>query len=427
MYKGRFLVLCVLLSASATLPAQQTSPFTVEGLVRTGLEGNKDLAAIREGIAEARGLKRQASVRPAPTLTLKGATGRPLNTIGEDTYGADLTQELETFGKRGKRVAVASFDVDKAESELKEKSAALAYEIRTAAADRKAEADKLAMLRQLIEANRDAFRLTEARVREGDASALEANLLKVEVAKASVQANSAQGRLATVEANLRRLAGLNADDVLPELKQEMPSPELLEAFRKKALEGRSDLQTARLSEAQSQAAIDLSRANARPNVSFGAGYIRQTAQFDDLFGYTPTGSLAPLRDRDDILSFSVSIPLRSSRGGRGDVEAATARSNAARLHREYLERSIPNEVEAAFRRLEAAQTSLKMLDADVVPTSTKNLEVIREAYRLGQLRLLDVINEQRQVVDNQLVFIEAQAEVQRSWAELQRTIGGNLP
>ncbi len=153
-------------------------------------------------------------------------------------------------------------------------------------------------------------------------------------------------------------------------------------------------------------AIDLSRANARPNVSLGIGYIRQTAQFDDLFGYTPTGALAPLRDRDDILSFSVSIPLRSGRGGRGDVEAGTARGNASRLHREYLERSIPNEVEAAFRRLEAAQTPLKMLDADVVPTSAKNLEVIREAYKWGQLRLLDVINEQRQVVDNQLVFID---------------------
>ncbi|QEE30482.1 TolC family protein [Terriglobus albidus] len=427
MFKGRLLVLCVLLSASAYAPAQQTSPSTVEELVRIGIERNQDLAAAREGIAEARGLKRQAGVRPAPGLTLKGATGRPIGTIGEDTYGADFSQEVETFGKRGKRIAVAGFDVDKAEAELAARSAELAYEIRVAAADRSAEADRLAMLRQLSDANRQALGLTEARVGEGDAPALEANLLKVELAKATVQINSARGRLSTAEATLRRLAQLAPGEALPDLKPASPATDSLQAFIVRANEGRADLRTARLNEAQSKTSIDLSRANAKPNVSLGAGYIRQTSQFDDLFGFTPTGAIAPLRDRDDILSFSISVPLKSNRSGRGEVEAATARNNAARLHREYLEKSIPTEVEAAFRRLEAAQASLKTLDTDVVPGSEKNLEVIREAYRLGQLRLLDVINEQRQVVDNRVAYIDAQAEVQRAWAELERAIGGNLP
>jgi outer membrane protein, heavy metal efflux system len=427
MFKGRCIVLCVFLSAPAIVPAQQTPPSTVEELVRTGLERNKDLGAIREGIAEARGLKRQAGVRPAPNLTLKGATGRPLGTVGEDTYGADFSQEVETFGKRRQRITVAGFDVDKAEAELRAKSAGLAYEIRNAAADRQSEVDKLAMLRQLMDANREALRLTEARVGEGDAPALEANLLKVEVAKATVQMNSSQGRLATAEGTLRRLAGFSSGELLPVLKPEMPSPDSLELFSQKALAGRADLATARLDEAQSKASIDLARANGKPNIDLGAGYIRQTSQFDDLFGFTPTGSLAPLRDRDDILSFSVSIPLKTSHSTQGETEAATARSNAARLHSEYLERSIPTEVEAAFQRLQAAQASLNLLNSEVVPTSTKNLDVIREAYKSGQLRLLDVINEQRQVVDNQLAYIDAQAEVERSWAELERVIGGNLP
>ena len=73
MFKGRLLVLCVLLSASAYAPAQQTSPSTVEEFVRIGIERNQDLAAVREGIAEARGLKRQAGVRPAPGRVVRQA------------------------------------------------------------------------------------------------------------------------------------------------------------------------------------------------------------------------------------------------------------------------------------------------------------------------------------------------------------------
>jgi cobalt-zinc-cadmium efflux system outer membrane protein len=53
--------------------------------------------------------------------------------------------------------------------------------------------------------------------------------------------------------------------------------------------------------------------------------------------------------------------------------------------------------------------------------------VIREAYRLGQLRLLDVLNEQRRLVDLQLSYIEAQAQAARALVELERAVGGPLP
>jgi cobalt-zinc-cadmium efflux system outer membrane protein len=62
---------------------------TVDDLVRAGIANNKDLAAVRERIAEAKGLAQQAGVRPAPTLELSGATGKPLGTIGQEEYGAD--------------------------------------------------------------------------------------------------------------------------------------------------------------------------------------------------------------------------------------------------------------------------------------------------------------------------------------------------
>jgi cobalt-zinc-cadmium efflux system outer membrane protein len=425
---GRFSIfLCVLLAMPIGLIAQQTSLPTLDDLVRTGLARNKNLLAIRERIAEAQGTLTQAGVRPSPVLDLKGATGKPLGTYGEEQYGAGFSQSIETFGKRSKRIQVATFGVAQAEAELQEGSATLAYEIRSAAAERRAEQQKLALLDEAAKVNAEAQRLTDARVHEGDVAPLEANLLRVETNRALVLKRSAQARLTTAELDLRRLSGLMPGEALPQTSYVAPAAEDLGSLKTRAVEFRGDLRSARLQEQQDQAGVQLAKANGKPDVGVSVGYLRQYSQFDDLFGQTPTGALAPLRDRDDILSFGVSIPLRTSRSVRGDVQAATARTSGARFRREYLERSIPIEVEGAYQRWMAATESIELLRSGVVDPSTANLQVIREAYKLGQLRLLDVLNEQRRLVDTELAYIDAQADATRSWAEVERAIGGNLP
>jgi outer membrane protein, heavy metal efflux system len=421
--------LCALLFSAMSLRAQQTlSPLsTVDDLVRAGIANNRDLAAVRERIAEAKGLTRQAGVRPAPTLGLNGATGKPLGTIGEEQYGAEYSQPVETFGKRGKRIRVAEFSIGIADADLQQRSTQLAYEITAAYAEVSAERHKLKLLSDLIGLNQDTLRLTEARVKEGDVAPLEASLLKVEISRAGVSRRSAQGRLTSAELELRRLIGLDQAVPIPDLDIPAPAPMDSDTLKRDALANRADLKTARIEEEQDAAGIDLAKAEAKPDLTLSAGYARQDNQFDGLFGFNNSGVLSPLRDRDDVLTFGVSIPLRTSRSGAGNVRAAAARTAGARLRREYLERNIPLEVEAAYQLWRAASESLQMLQSGVLDPSTRNLSVIREAYKLGQLRLLDVLNEQRKLVDTELAYIDAQEDVARTWAEVERAAGGIHP
>ncbi len=404
-----------------------SDPSKVDDLVRAGIANNKDLAAVRERIAEADGLKRQAGVRPAPSLRLNGATGKPLGTIGQEEYGAEYSQSIETFGKRGKRIRVADFSIGIAEADLQQRSLQLAFEIRTAYAEVVAERHKLKVLSDLIGLNQDTLRLTEARVKEGDVAQLEASLLKVEISRADVSRRNAQGRLTSAELELRRLVGLDRDTPLPDADIPAPTPIDLDTLKRNALENRSDIKTARLEEEQQAVGIELARAEAKPDVTLSAGYTRQDNQFDGLFGFNTAGSLSPIRSQDNMLNFGVSIPLRTSRSGTGNVQAATARASGARLRREYLEKNIPSEVEDAYQRWRTAAESLEFLQSGVLDPSTNNLAVIREAYKLGQLRLLDVLNEQRRLVDAQMSYIDAQADAARTWAELERAAGGIHP
>jgi cobalt-zinc-cadmium efflux system outer membrane protein len=420
---------CALLFPVLLAGAQQTAstPQTVDELVRAGIANNKDLAAARERIAEARGLARQARVSPAPVLDLTGATGKPLGTLGEEQYGAGLSQSIETFGKRGKRARVAELGIGIAEADLQQRSAELAYQIRAAYAELAAERGKLKLLASLIELNGDTLRLTEARVKEGDVAPLEGSLLKVEISRADVSRRSAQGRFDSALLELRHLAGLDATTSIADQDVPPPQPLSLDELKKHALENRPDLQVARLEEEQESAGVALAKAESKPDVALSAGYSRQYSQFDGLYAFNRAGALNPVRDQVDILNFGVSVPLRTSRSGAGNVQAAAARASGARLRREYFERNIPLELEAAYQRWNAANESLKTLRSGVLDPSAANLSVIREAYKLGQLRLLDVINEQRRLVDAQMQYIDVQADAARTWAELERAAGGNLP
>jgi cobalt-zinc-cadmium efflux system outer membrane protein len=411
------------------LGAQQSAstPSTVDELVRTGIANNKDLTAVRERIAEARGISRQARVFPSPMLDLSGSTGKPLGTIGEEQYGAAVSQSIETFGKRAKRIRVADYSIGITEADFQQRSAELAYQIRTGYAEVCAERQKVKLLADLIGFNQDSLRLTEARVKEGDVAPLEANLLKVEIARAEVSLKRAQGRLASAEFDLRRLAGLDESTPIPASNSAPAPPPPLETLKQQALEKRPDLMSARFQEEQESAGIALAKAEAKPDVTLSAGYSRQNSQFDGLFGFNSSGTLSPIRDQVDILTFGISVPLRTSRSGLGNVQAASAKASGARQRREFLERNIPLEVEAAYQRWRTATDSLQMLQNGVLDPSSANLSVIREAYKLGQLRLLDVLNEQRRLVDTQMEYIDAQADVVRTWGEVERTAGGNLP
>ena len=151
-----FLVPALLLSAAMARAQQPTVITSVDDLVWAGIANNRDLASARARIDEARGQVRQAGVRPAPNLDLTGATGEPLGTTGEDQYGAGVSQTLETFGKRGKRIRVANLALSTDEADWQDRASQLAFEIRASFADLQAQRQKVKVLDRLLECSDDA-------------------------------------------------------------------------------------------------------------------------------------------------------------------------------------------------------------------------------------------------------------------------------
>ena len=171
----------------------------------------------------------------------------------------------------------------------------------------------------------------------------------------------------------------------------------------------------------------LAKADARPDVTFSARYAHNNTRLDNQYGYAAGGVLTPLREQYNTLSVGVSVPLMTQRRNQGAIEAAAAGAASARLRLEFLESSVPIEVQSAYERWTAAIRTRDVLRDGVVGQSNKNLAVVREAYQLGQLRLLDVLNEQRRLIDTELSYLDARVAVARALADLERATGGLLP
>ena len=110
--------------------------------------------------------------RGNPTLEVEGGTGRPLGTRGEEEYSAGYFYPVERGGKRSKRLHVAELSIVLAQAEVDERARQLAYDIKAKAVEVLSNREKAAALNRLIEMTGEAQRLTEGRVKEGDAARL---------------------------------------------------------------------------------------------------------------------------------------------------------------------------------------------------------------------------------------------------------------
>jgi cobalt-zinc-cadmium efflux system outer membrane protein len=422
------LCLGALLTCVPAKPQERTQ-VTLEDLVRASLDRNREVLALRQRVTQAHGLAQQAGVRPAPSIEAEGMSGSPLGSPGDQQFSAAFVKPIEAPGKRKNRLRVADAAVALAQAELDERSTQIAYEIEAGYLSVVYERERIAVLDRVSDTLRESRRLTDARVREGDAAPLEAQLLAVEQGRADAQRSEATGRLAVAELELRRLAGLAARDPLPIIGSPTGGPAALslEQLLARALDKRADVRAARLLEQQGEAETALAKSEAHPDVTVSGRYTYLRESFENKFGLTSSGALTPIRDQFNTLSVGISVPLVTERRNKGAIEAAAAGAAGARLRREHLEATIPLEVQSAFERWTAAQRTRDLLRDAVVGQSNKNIAVVREAYQLGQLRLIDVLNEQRRLTDSEFIYLDARVEVARALADLERLTGGLLP
>ena len=417
-------VLLVLTCPAAVLPGVargQTPPeVSVDELVARALADNPDLKAARIDVEAAAARAQQAGLRPNPMLELGGQKAlSPDNNIN-----VGLSLPLDLNGRKEGRVAVAERELETRRRQVADRERRLRAEVRMKAGELLAAHRNLSVTDDLLRVNREGLGVVGNRVREGAAPSLDESLQLVEVNRLDAGRQLAQSRVDIATLQLKALVGMPPDAPLVVRGDLVPSPLPLDPSEamQRAVSDRADIAVARAEAATASAMVKKEQAEARWDASINVGYQRQDFGFN-LNGVTSSGATRPIQDVFHYFGGGISIMLPVRNRNEGNIAAAMAGVRAAERRVEFTVLTVQQEVAAAFAQYEAARRSVDLYERGVRDVARRNLDVVRQAYRLGRGSLLDVVAEQRRYIEIENGYTDALKQVYDAAVDIERAVG----
>lgn len=389
----------------------------LESLIKEALLSNKILIATKQKRDILQAKRIQAGLKPNPTIEVEFLTDELSNRRGEYEFNATYLQPIERGGKRKNRLKVVDLELLQLEKEIIFQEQKLRSEIFIQYINALANSEYLKLLEKLVGLNEENFQIVEVKFKEGDVAKLDLQLTELELNRWKIQQLQAELQVKASFAEIKFLVGLEEKSPL-KLRTSFPFLEpkqsLLE-LESLALENRADLQALRLGEEIAQAHIDLALSQAKTNIDLFARYKEERKVEENLLGKL----LVIERKIGGGISFSLPFYNR----GQGDIMEATASKTQATYLREQLEHKIKQEVAIAFAQILNAQQTLKLYETNILPKAENNLKILQVAYQLGEQDLLNVITEQRKLIESQRDYLTIQKDYRLALSALERAIG----
>ena len=400
---------------------------SVKQLVRFALTRNADLLATRQRTIEAQGLLRQAGFRPNPVVETEFSSGSPTGSSGEDEWSVGYSHIFELGGKRARRVDVGRTGIELARFEISDRERTVRAELQERYITAMAAIRNLEAIAQQLDLTRQSFVVTERRVSAGESPRVEQMVLQAELGRLEAERVVPTSEVQQEMLALRVVAGMDLQEplVLQPDGDRPPAALTMEEAVERGFASRPDLAAARQEEARSAAEVRLARADRVPDVAALVRYSDSRTRFDQ-FGLTQAGVPSPLRDRDRVLTGGLSITLPLLARNQGVIAAARARETAASFRREFVAKSVEAEIRGAYGRYAATRQAVDVFNKSVIQPSQQSVTVLRASYAAGEVRLFDVLTEQRRLIDTQKAYTEAIRQEALARVALERAIGAAL-
>lgn len=345
-----------------------------------------------------------AAALPNPTLSV-------LAPIGPRQLEASLTYPVIALLQRPSRVAAAEIEVERTARSLVEVALDLARDVRIAHAE-------LALAERRIEARRGVERslasfadLTDLRLRQGDASQLEARGARAEALTAADLTTRAGQDAGVARERLRRLVGLGESPLGGRLGAALPptstdAPALADDLTRDALASRPDVRASKI-------AIDA----AGERLGWERWRVLQLVARLDRKPIGTRGGAPSLY----LPGGQLDVPIFNwNPGGRERAEAAIEQAAARYL---ATREDVVTDVRVARAQLEQALGSLSRWREGILPLLDQNASAALRAFEHGGEAYLVVIEAVRRAQEARLREIDLEGDVVRARAALDRAVG----
>jgi len=389
-------------------------------LIKRALNANQDLAAARLEIDKAKARLVQAKLRPNPTLEFEQQSGRLAGNIGDGNFTAGASLPIEIYGRRDARINFAEIQIQASESEVRNRERILTNNILTNYSEALGALREIDTLEKVLELDLQTTKFVQIRVSEGETAPLELNLLQAEVDRLRSRRQLAEGKLQSSLTGLKLLAGIGFGEPL-RLREQIDTavlpalPKTREEAVDIALRSRPDALLTRIEEQAATAGLRLVRAQSKPDVTAYTRYSQGRSVIDTSIGNFPQ------KDRSLTFGVSVGIPIfNKNQGAKTEAEISIRQ---AQNRREFAERVVRGEILSAYQRYESASDAVLTLQNSAIPRSMQNVETFRRIYEIGEIKITDLIAEQRRLLDANRDLTEALTEKYRAQSDLQIAMG----
>ena len=399
------------------------SNLTLRDAVLLALQHNPELAAFVKEKRALEGLTLQAGLLKNPELSVNVEnTGNIQPLVGDinssKNVGVEVVQQnstikisqlIELGGKRAARVLAASLSEELAVQDYEAKRVELVARVANVFIEVLAGQEHLRLAEENQRLAQHVVDIVKHRVQAGKVPPIEETKVGVAFSTTRISLGQAQRELAAARKRLALLWGNSSPQfskALGNLASSVALPNF-EALAERALASPAALRAMKNIE-QRKALLDVEQTRRIPNLTVSGGVIHHAA----LGGTTP------------IVSVAIPLPLFDQ--NQGNIAEAHQRLDKAQDEQAATDLRLKAELVQAYESLAAAENEISILRGEILPAARSAFEVTNKGYELGKFGFLEVLDAQRTLFQNQVLYVRAFANYHRLVNEIERLIAAPL-
>lgn len=411
------------------LQAQETLKISREEAETIFLQNNLLLISEKLNIESQKAEVIQARLWPNPEFSISEinlwATDRQTggnivsppfwNNFGKNQQIAfELSQLIETAGKRKKLIALEQVDVSKAEQYFEDLLRGLKLELRNQLTDLQHVQQAIKVHQQLIENISTLTTAYRNQLDKGNISKAEYVRLKaqeLEIQKEILQLKRESNEIQKALKLLLRTSPSVSIEITEDgfIKDTQPYQTLfMERMLENAKENRPDYKLVLLKEEYSSRLLSYEKAQRIPDMTFGVNYDRNGSTMLDFFGVG--------------VSFSLPVFNRN----KGNIQKAQISIENAKYLKEQTVLTIENEIFLAHKALQQAIDFANTIDAEYEKDLDLLLKNYTKNFRSRNVSMLEYFDFMNAYLENKKIILEARKDINQKVEELNYSLGKDL-
>lgn len=361
-----------------------------------------------------------------PEVDLEYETDKFNNNKGNNLFGITLLQEIEIAGQFSLRNDASNYRIKKAEFEYKSKTYEIGYIIKSFLNNIITNQLKLQLAKETRQINEELLYNSERRVKAGDISELEYNLVLIETNNSKANFNKIESEFKNAVSNLNVYMDYDKGKEFYIRSDTTYRPFLLtlDQLKKTAVGNRAEIKAKEYEKLATGSEISLYKIENIPSLKLSVGYTNGTRVIlgDDIIG---EHKIIKIQDLDKNIKFGIGFSLPLPFNGlfnynQGNLQVAEIRTKILNNEIELLQKEITADVIKAYNKWESSKKNIELFQSNNTIIDN-TLELLKRGYTKGEISLINYLTEKQKLFEMRLNYIESLGEYNQSINELEKT------